>query len=156
MGNVAGWRKYLDYNSGDTADTYTYTNIPSTALFTVLVGNANCTPVYSGIARVTVIPEFTPVITATGGDICAGEPVTLTGTVAVLPDTFGAIQGGLFNQANPKGWQVYEDGLPLFPFPASMITKNRAHGLKPTDQKHFVMNCMIREKRNFQLFMVTV
>ena len=102
----------------NTTDTYTYTNIPSTALFTVLVGNSNCAMVYSGIARVTVIPEFTPVITASGGDICAGEPVTLTATVAILPDTLGVIQGGYFNTANPKGWQKYENGLQLFPFPA--------------------------------------
>ena len=121
-GNVIQWEWSLDGGNTwtvipNTTDTYTYTNIPSTALFTVLVGNDNCTAVYSGIARITVIPEFTPVITASGGDICAGEPVTLTGTVAVLPDTLGAIQGGLFNTANPKGWQVYEDGVPLIPVP---------------------------------------
>ncbi|WP_163709900.1 HYR domain-containing protein, partial [Mangrovibacterium lignilyticum] len=126
VGNVIQWEMSLD--GGVTWDTlevttdfYVYNDIPNTALFVVLVGNDNCNPVYSGYARVTVIPEFKPVITASGGDICAGEPVTLTGTIPEFTFDTELIPGGDFNQANLHtiGWNVYEDGIMDNNFPAN-------------------------------------
>ncbi|WP_170111412.1 HYR domain-containing protein, partial [Mangrovibacterium marinum] len=124
VGNVIQWEMSLDGGATwdtihVTTDTYTYNDIPNTALFTALVGNDNCTPVYSGLAKVGVVPEFTPVITASGGDVCSGEPVTLTGTVPQIDFDLDIITGGDFNNANPKGWVVYLDGVPYKNFPAS-------------------------------------
>ncbi|WP_299584638.1 PKD-like domain-containing protein, partial [uncultured Sunxiuqinia sp.] len=132
-GNVIQWEQSLD--GGNTwsvipgtagVTSYDYTDLPSTTLFTALVGNASCGNVYSSTSRVTVIPAFTPEITVSRGDLCAGEPVILTANVEILPDTLGIISGGAFNVANPKGWTVYEDGLAIHPFPAA--ANNRENG----------------------------
>ncbi|MGQ7868174.1 HYR domain-containing protein, partial [Sunxiuqinia sp. sy24] len=132
-GNVIQWEQSLDGGNTWTVipgtaglDTYNYTNVPSTTLFTALIGNTTCGNVYSSTARITVIPAFTPEITVSLGDLCAGEPVTLTANVEILPDTLGIISGGSFDVANPKGWTVYEDGLAIHPFPAA--GNNRENG----------------------------
>ena len=123
-GNVIRWESSVDAGFSwtpipVTSNTYTYTNLPRLTLFRAVVGNDNCPEVYSGISRITVIPAFTPVITVSGGNVCSGEPVTLTATATILPDTIGIITGGDFNRANPPGWQIYENGVPISPFPAS-------------------------------------
>ncbi|QIA06263.1 HYR domain-containing protein [Draconibacterium halophilum] len=123
-GNVLRWESSIDagftwtqYNDS-TNNTFTYTNLPQFTQFRAVVGNAACGEVYSDTARIVVIPSFTPEITAIGGDVCSGEPITLTANAFILPDTVGIIQGGHFNQANPKGWLIYEDGELMDPFPA--------------------------------------
>ena len=103
----------------NTSSAYNFSNLAQTTLFRVLVGNSSCPQVYSGIARVTVVPSFTPTITVSGGDVCSGQPVTLTATAEILPDTIGILTGGHFNQANPTGWVVKQDGILVDPFPAS-------------------------------------
>jgi hypothetical protein len=115
-GNIIRWESSV--NAGyswtpiaNTSSTYTFSNLAQTTLFRVLVGNASCPQVYSGIARVTVIPSFTPTITVSAGDICSGQPTILTATAEILPDTIGILTGGHFNQANPAGWVVKQDGI---------------------------------------------
>ncbi|WP_320111174.1 PKD-like domain-containing protein [Draconibacterium orientale] len=124
VGSIVQWE--ASYDGGQTWEiiphtgaSYTYNNLPNTTLFTVLVQNGSCDPFYSAIARVTVIPPFTPLITQEGGNACSGEPVTLYGTVDVITEEFSIITGGLFNTANPKGWRIWQDGVILSPFPAS-------------------------------------
>ncbi|WP_321370370.1 HYR domain-containing protein [uncultured Draconibacterium sp.] len=123
-GNIIRWESSIDAGftwtqHAITSNTYTYNNLPQFTQFRAVVGNTTCGEVYSDTARVVVIPSFTPEITAIGGDVCSGEPITLTANAFVLPDTVGIIQDGHFNVANPKGWQVYEDGALISPFPAS-------------------------------------
>jgi len=123
-GNVIRWESSIDagytwteYNDS-TSNTFTYTNLPQFTQFRAVVGNGSCGNVYSDTARIVVIPAFTPEITVEGGDVCSGEPITLTATAFILPDTVGIIAGGHFNQANPAGWLIYEDGVLMDPFPA--------------------------------------
>ncbi|WP_170154522.1 HYR domain-containing protein [Mangrovibacterium diazotrophicum] len=132
-GNIIQWEQSFD--GGNTwavipntagLSTYSFSDLANTALFSVLVGNTTCGNVYSSPARVTVIPAFTPEITVSGGNVCAGEPVTLTGNIDILPTGYSVISGGAFNVANPKGWTVYEDGIAIHPFPAA--GDNRENG----------------------------
>ena len=146
VGTVSQWQMSLDGgntwtvipNTANT-NTYTYTNLPNTTLFTALVGNANCFSAYSGIARVTVIPEFKPVITASGGDICSGEPVTLTGTIPEFNFDVNVILGGDFNQANLHtiGWNVYKDGVMDNNFPANNNNEKIFPWAETNGPKHF-------------------
>jgi hypothetical protein len=110
----------------NTSNTYTYTNLPLTTIFRVVIRNGTCSPAYSVIARVNVVPLFTPIVTATTTDICLGESTVLTATTDLLPDTVGMFIGGLFNQANPPGWRITENGVVTSPFPAA--GDNRAKG----------------------------
>ncbi len=125
-GNIVQWEYSVDAGyswnpvpNPTTSATYTYTNISQTTWYRALVGNASCPEIYSGSAKVTVIPEFTPTITASGGDVCTGEPVTLIATVPEMVFETEIIAGGHFNVANPDGWRISQNGAVIYPFPAS-------------------------------------
>jgi hypothetical protein len=144
-GNIIQWEYSIDGGNTwvidpVTTNTYHFTNLPNTTLFTALVGNANCPALYSGIARVTVIPVFTPTITVSGGDVCSGEPVTLTATAIILPETTGVITGGTFNSANPKGWRVWYNGNFENTISASGSSTNPDRWLLTTRDKTFCGN----------------
>jgi hypothetical protein len=124
-GDVIQWEQSLDAGyswtpiAGTASDTYTFTNLPQTTLFRALVGNENCGQVYSQQSRITIVPSFTPEIVASGGDVCSGEPITLTATAAILPVDVEMIEGGSFNYANPAGWRITDNSGAYIKFPAN-------------------------------------
>jgi hypothetical protein len=70
---------------------------------------------------VTINPPFTPTVSITpSSTICAGGSVTLAASGL---NTLGSINDGDFNQANPDGWQVRENGT-IINFPANANNTN--------------------------------
>jgi hypothetical protein len=66
--------------------------------------------------HVTINPPFTPTVSITPGlTICAGDAVTLAASGL---NTLGSVNKGDFNEANPAGWQVKENGTNII-FPAN-------------------------------------
>jgi hypothetical protein len=99
----------------NTTATLSYPTV-QTRLYRALVKNGTCSVVYSDTAVISVDPVTTPVATANPAIICAGESSTLTATNG-LP--FGGSEfDGTFNQANPAGWRITENGREIN-FPAN-------------------------------------
>lgn len=127
FGSITRWES--SSNSGiswvtisNTTNMYNFSNLPQTTMFRAVIQSGICPLAYSSIARVDVIPVFTPIITATAGDLCAGQSATLTATIGgIVPP--GPFTGGLFNQANPEGWVVTQNGT-VIKFPANADNTN--------------------------------
>ncbi|NTS43759.1 hypothetical protein HRG84_22955 [Flavisolibacter sp. BT320] len=103
-----------------TSQTYSTT---VTTLYRVFIQNGVCSGVYSSNAVVSVIPTYTPTATATPAAICVGQSAMLSAT-AGFTTGWGNIDG-TFNQANPDGWQVTENGSHInFPANANNAVTN--------------------------------
>lgn len=84
----------------NTSNSQTYSTTQTT-IYRVVVQSGTCPSVYSSTALVSVIPPFTPIVTATSTTICSGGSTILTATSG---SPIGAFSGGGFDQANPGGW----------------------------------------------------
>ena len=121
-GTILRWESTMDAGVtwtqiANTTTTHNYTNLPLTTWFRAVVQSGVCPPIYSALARVNVIPLAVPTVTTTNSDLCSGDFTVLTAVTDILQPV-GAFPGGDFNQANPEGWRVTENGV-VIKFPAS-------------------------------------
>jgi hypothetical protein len=125
LGNVTRWE--FSTNGGAswstvlpnvTSTTLTYSNITATSLYRAVLQNGVCSD--TAVSKNTVVvvsPIFTPVVkylpTLT---ICVGDTVTMT--ASGLSNDKTSIVDGAFDNANPAGWSVTNNGSPIV-FPAN-------------------------------------
>jgi hypothetical protein len=118
-GTIVRWESST--NGGATWTQITNTSAtptfapPATTLYRAIVKSGACGELASSHAVVSVVPPYAPTATSNPPVICLGESVTLNGSGG-LPFGTGAIDG-TFNQANPAGWRIFENGTEI-KFPA--------------------------------------
>src|SRR2546428_1202797 len=111
MGPILRWESSTDGGTtwdqiSNTSTTQTYSTIQNIIYRAVIQNGASI--VYSKNAVVNVIPAYPLSATASPSTICSGETSTLSATseIPVVEPAFFET----FDQANPKGWQVTENG----------------------------------------------
>ncbi|MBB1284652.1 T9SS type A sorting domain-containing protein [Flavisolibacter sp. BT320] len=118
-GDIKMWQYSTDgganwINITNTSNTQPYTSARTT-LYRAVIQNGPCSVAYSSTTLISVIGPVPPVVSASPATICLGETSTLT---ALTPGflTAGDVDG-TFNQANPDGWRVTDNGKEI-KFPA--------------------------------------
>jgi hypothetical protein len=99
----------------NTLPTQSYSS-GQTTLYRAVIQSGTCPVVYSSVALVSVIPTTTPTVAANPTTICAGQPSVLTSSSGLSTSASGV--DGSFNNANPPGWRVTDNGT-VIGFPAN-------------------------------------
>jgi len=129
-GNVTRWEfstnggaSWSTVSPNVTSTTLTYSNITATSLYRAVLQNGVCSD--TAVSKNTVVvvsPIFTPVVkylpTLT---ICVGDSVTMN--ASGLSNDKTSIVDGSFDQANPAGWSVTNNGSSIN-FPANADNAN--------------------------------
>jgi len=120
-GNVVRWESTTNAGGtwnqiANTTTTLNY-NVTATTIFRAVIQSGACAFVYSDDVLISYIPPFTanPVL-ASPSSICLGDSSVLSASTGF--NQWGYQVDGTFNNANPPGWQVYENGTPIN-FPAN-------------------------------------
>lgn len=95
--------------TGITTNTFTYTNLPVTTYFRVLVQNGTCSPVYSATKTVTINPA------SVGGTIASSDTVCASGNSGTLT---------LSGNVGTRIWQSSTGGGPFITIPGTGATQN--------------------------------
>ena len=88
----------------NTSTSLSYTNLSQATVYRVVIQSGSCPLVYSTNAVVSVIPPFTPTVSASPTTICLGQSANLSASGGV--PTGSGLTGGDFNNGNPAGWCV--------------------------------------------------
>ncbi|WP_205573348.1 Ig-like domain-containing protein [Flavisolibacter nicotianae] len=126
-GTVVRWESSTNGGTAWTQISNTTTSQPytttQTTIYRAFVQNGICGGTYSTNAVISVIPPTIPTATSSPAVICQGQTATLSATSG-LP-LLGTGIDGSFNQANPAGWQVTENGTQInFPAQANNSVTN--------------------------------
>jgi hypothetical protein len=121
-GTITQWE--FSTNGGTTwtpvtnnTTTLNYTNLTTTTIYRAVITSGTCAPIYSAAAIVSVVPPSIPSpVVATPSAICVGDTSTITAGTGF--NQWSTAVDGEFNQANPPGWQVTENGTQIN-FPAN-------------------------------------
>jgi hypothetical protein len=108
-----GGTTWTDITNNTTTQAYTSAQ---TTLYRAVIKSGSCAEVFSSNAVVSITPTTTPTATSSPAAICVGQTASLSATAAGF-FLAGDIDG-TFNQANPAGWRITEDGKEIN-FPAN-------------------------------------
>jgi hypothetical protein len=117
LGHVVRWEQstsggttWTAVSPAVTSTTLNYLNLTATTLYRAVIQNGVCGDIaYSSIANVIVTPIFTPTVYYTPSlVICVGDSVEMSASGFKNPTT--SIAGGLFDEANPAGWNITSNG----------------------------------------------
>jgi hypothetical protein len=130
LGNVTRWEfstsggaSWSTVSPNVTSTTLTYSNLTATSLYRAVLQNGVCTDTAVSTNTIVVVsPIFTPTVkylpTLT---ICVGDSVNMT--ASGLSNDKTSIVDGSFDQANPAGWSVTNNGSSIN-FPANADNAN--------------------------------
>jgi hypothetical protein len=130
LGNVTRWEfstnggaSWSTVSPNVTSTTLTYSNLTATSLYRAVLQNGVCSD--TAVSKTTIVvvsPVFTPVVkylpTLT---ICVGDSVTMN--ASGLSNDKTSLVDGAFDNANPKGWSVTNNGSSIN-FPANADNAN--------------------------------
>ncbi|QEC66767.1 T9SS type A sorting domain-containing protein [Panacibacter ginsenosidivorans] len=128
-GSVIRWESSVNAGTSwtaisNTSTTQAYNNLTQTTIYRAVVQSGVCTvTANSSNAVIVVNPTFTPTVTATPVTICLGQSSIFS--ASGYSTATGPFAGGDFNNANPAGWSVTNNGVSInFPASADNQTTN--------------------------------